>query len=318
MSVTEQSLAIEARGLARTFGDKPAVAALDLDVPRGELFGLVGPDGAGKSTAIRLLCGLLRPTAGAARVLGLDLRTQPDRIKARIGYLSQNFTLYGDLTVDENIEFFANLHGVRDFQAHRDELLAFTRLATFRRRLAQALSGGMKKKLALACTLIHTPELIFLDEPSTGVDPVSRGEFWTILSDILARGVTIFMTTPYLDEAERCHRLGLMHRGRIIRAGTPDDIRAALPGKVFRLESPALTAAYHALRRHWPAASLVLYGDRLHFWTQAGEAGVRAAAAELEQRSLGPVSWREIAPSLEDVFVGLLGAEGVTHEKSEI
>ncbi|MCX6997638.1 MAG: ABC transporter ATP-binding protein [Kiritimatiellaeota bacterium] len=316
MTAATETLAIEARGLARAFGGQPAVAALDLNVRRGELFGLVGPDGAGKSTAIRLLCGLLRPTGGTARVLGLDLRTQPDRIKARIGYLSQNFTLYGDLTVDENIAFFADLHGVRDFRARRDELLAFTRLTPFRRRLAQALSGGMQKKLALACTLIHTPELIFLDEPSTGVDPVSRGEFWNILSDILARGVTIFMTTPYLDEAERCHRLGLMHRGRIIRAGTPDDIRAALPGKVFRLESPALTAAYHALRRHRPAASLVLYGDRLHFWTQAGADGARAAAAELEQGGLGPVAWREIAPSLEDVFIGLLGAEGDAHEKT--
>ena len=317
MSVMEQSLAIKARGLARTFGENPAIAGLDLDVARGELFGLVGPDGAGKSTAIRLLCGLLQPTGGVARVLGLELRTQPDRIKARIGYLSQNFTLYGDLTVDENIAFFAALHGVGGYRARRDELLAFTRLTPFRRRLAQALSGGMKKKLALACTLIHTPELILLDEPSTGVDPVSRGEFWNILSDLLAQGVTIFMTTPYLDEAERCHRLGLMHRGRIIRTGTPADLRAALPGQVYRLESSNLTAAYHALRQRWPADRLVLYGDRLHFWTHSGADEARAAAAELEQRGLGPVAWREITPSLEDVFIGLLGAEGVTHEKSE-
>jgi len=315
MGVTDQSPAIEARGLARAFGERVAVAGLDLDVARGEMFGLVGPDGAGKSTTIRLFCGLLPPTGGGARVLGFDLRTQPGPIKARIGYLSQNFTLYGDLTVDENLAFFAALHGVRDFRARRDELLAFTRLTPFRGRLAQALSGGMKKKLALACTLIHTPELILLDEPSTGVDPVSRGEFWNILSDILARGVTIFMTTPYLDEAERCHRVGLMHRGRIIRAGAPAALRAALPGKVFRLDGPALTAAYHALRRSRPAASLVLYGDRLHCWTVRGADEARAAAAELDAQGLGPVRYQEITPSLEDVFVGLLGAEGGADEK---
>ena len=307
--------AIQTNGLARAFGAPLAVDGLDLTVRRGEMFGLVGPDGAGKSTAIRLLCGLLEPTGGEGRVLGFDLRHEAEQIKSRIGYLSQNFTLYGDLTVDENIEFFAELHGVRNFRRRRDELLEFTRLTAFRRRLAQALSGGMKKKLALACTLIHTPELILLDEPSTGVDPVSRGELWSILSDILEQGVTILMSTPYLDEAERCHRIGLMHRGRMFLVGTPDEVRMALSGNVYQIDCSAPRAAYQQLRARWPLTQLVLYGDRLHFWTTRGDAEVCAVAEELNEQGLAPVSWRRVAPSIEDAFVGLLGPEPTSGEK---
>lgn len=305
-----QQGAISARSLSRTFGGTEAVAGLDLDVKRGEMFGLVGPDGAGKSTAIRLLAGILKPSGGSATVLGLDLGTQAESLKTRIGYLSQSFTLYGDLTVDENIEFFAELHGVKDFRKRRDELLEFTRLAPFRRRLGDALSGGMKKKLALACTLIHTPELILLDEPSTGVDPVSRGEFWNILSDILGRGVTILMSTPYLDEAERCDRVGLMHRGRIVRAGTPAEIRAALPGRMYAVECEAPGAAAGVLREKWPASRIVLYGDRLHFWAAGGTGDAEASAQWLEERRVRGATFREIVPSLEDVFVALLGDGG--------
>ncbi len=311
MNETVPELAISAHGLVKKFAANTAVAGLDLDVRRGEMFGLVGPDGAGKSTAIRLLCGLLKPDAGTASVLGFDLLAASAEVKRRIGYLSQNFTLYGDLTIDENIEFFAELHGVGGWQARRDELLAFTRLTPFRRRLSGALSGGMKKKLALACTLIHTPQLIFLDEPSTGVDPVSRGEFWSILSGILAQGVTILMTTPYLDEAERCHRVALLHRGRVMRSGTPAEIRAGLPGRLYRLEAPSLAAAYRALAAGRPVEQLVLYGDRLHFWSPTGaEQDVRAATQQLDAAGLGPARFQEITPSLEDVFIGLLGAEG--------
>jgi len=299
--------AVETRGLARSFGQTVAVAGLDLQVAHGEMFGLVGPDGAGKSTAIRLLCGILRPTGGSGRVLGCDLATQPEQVKARIGYLSQSFTLYGDLTVDENLEFFADLHGVRGYRPRRDELLEFTRLTPFRGRLAGALSGGMKKKLALACTLIHTPEIIFLDEPSTGVDPVSRGEFWNILSGLLARGVTIFMTTPYLDEAERCHRVGLMHHGRVFQSGTPAEVKASLPGTVYDLHCPDLRAARRALAGQTAEVSLVLYGDRLHLWDRQGETAARAAAAWLDRNGLGPATLEPVAPSLEDVFVARLG-----------
>jgi ABC-2 type transport system ATP-binding protein len=307
--IADPQPAILTTGLSRSFDKVTAVAGLDLKVEHGEMYGLVGPDSAGKSTAIRLLCGILKPSGGEGHVLGFDLTREAEMIKSRIGYLSQSFTLYGDLTIDENIEFFAEIHGVKGFRKRRDELLDFTRLTPFRKRLAQALSGGMKKKLALACTLIHTPEIIFLDEPSTGVDPVSRGEFWNILSGILEQGVTIFMTTPYLDEADRCHRIGLMHKGRIIRTGTPDEVKAALPGKVFRIDCPDPNGAYKALKQKWPAASLVLYGDRLNLWAPGGEDESRKTVAWLEKERLGPVTISAIPPSLEDVFVALLGSE---------
>jgi ABC-2 type transport system ATP-binding protein len=305
---------IETDGMSRSFGPVVAVAGLDLRVAKGEMFGLVGPDGAGKSTAIRLLCGLLRPTGGAGRVFDLDLVTQAEQVKSRIGYLSQSFTLYGDLSVDENIEFFAELHGVGRFRERRDELLEFTRLTPFRRRLADALSGGMKKKLALACTLIHTPDIIFLDEPSTGVDPVSRGEFWNILSGILEQGVTIVMTTPYLDEAERCHRIGLMYRGRVIVTGTPAEVKSAMPGAVYSLSCPTPADAYRALRANRPAGRLVLYGDRLHYWTKEGRAEVDETTAWLNANRFGPTSAEKIEPSLEDAFVALVG-EGETNDE---
>lgn len=303
-------LAIVARAMRKRFGAVTAVASLDLEVPRGEMFGLIGPDGAGKSTAIRMLCGLVRPTDGEGRVLGHDLLRDGARLKARIGYLSQAFTLYGDLTVEENLSFFGDLHGVDRYRARAEELLAFTRLTPFRDRLADHLSGGMKKKLALACTLIHDPELLFLDEPSTGVDPVSRGEFWSILSALLARGVTILMTTPYLDEAERCHRVGLMHAGRVLLAGTPDEIKAAIPGAVFDLVAADPRAAYACLRETWSSAHLVLLGDRVRFWSPAGEPDAAACASSLDAAGLGPVARTRVNPTLEDAFVGLLEAAG--------
>lgn len=309
MSDQAASEAIRVRGIRRAFGSIEALAGLDLDVRRGEMFGLVGPDGAGKSTAIRLLCGILRPSAGTGSVLGFDLIHEPEAIKGRIGYLSQEFTLYGDLTVDENIEFFASIHGVRGYARRRDELLAFTRLTPFRARLAQSLSGGMKKKLALACTLIHTPQLILLDEPSTGVDPVSRGEFWNILSGILEQGVTIVMTTPYLDEADRCTRIGLMHRGRVVRSGTPAEVKATLPGQVYRIECANAVAVARALRVRLPAVRTVVHGGHLDFWAPDGEAGRRAAVQAVAEAGVGPAVAVPISPSLEDVFVALLGGE---------
>jgi ABC-2 type transport system ATP-binding protein len=297
---------IHAEGLARSFGDRAAVAGLDLDVRRGEMFGLVGPDGAGKSTAIRLLCGILKPTGGRAKILGYDVYTEAEKIKARIGYLSQRFTLYGDLTVDENIEFFADLHGVADFERRRGELLDFTRLTPFRNRLAAVLSGGMKKKLALACTLIHTPDVVFLDEPSTGVDPVSRGEFWNILSGILEQGVSIFMTTPYLDEAERCTSVGLMHEGRMFRVGTPESVRAGLPGRMVDIQCARTAEAYAAMRGLWPSTRVVRRGESLRFHSEEGDRALKDCVGWLEREGYGPVRQSVAVATLEDVFVALL------------
>src|SRR5574338_611102 len=208
--------AIKIDGLYKSYGKIEAVKGISLEVAEGEMFGLVGPDGAGKTTTIRILCGLLSPDSGEVTMFDDNLKTHRRKIQKDIGYLSQRFSLYGDLTVDENIEFFADIHGVKNYESRRNELLEFTRLTPFRNRLADNLSGGMKQKLALACTLIHKPKIIFLDEPTTGVDPVSRRDFWKILSDLQKDGITIFMTTPYLDEAERCNRIALMNNGEII------------------------------------------------------------------------------------------------------
>ena len=218
---------IETRDLTRRFGDLTAVDHLNLTVERGEIFGLVGPDGAGKTTTLRMLCGLIEPTAGSATVAGSDSARQSQAVKDCIGYMAQRFGLYTDLTVQENMAFYGDLFGI--VGAEREQLTArllrMTRMEPFRARQAGRLSGGMKQKLALMCTLLHRPQILFLDEPTNGVDPVSRRDFWTILYQLLKDGITIFMTTAYLDEAERCNRVGLMHKGRLVRCATPDALK---------------------------------------------------------------------------------------------
>src|SRR5215831_4371855 len=220
---------IETHGLTRRFRDLTAVDHLDLTVAEGEIFGLVGPDGAGKSTTLRLLCGLMNPTEGSARVAGYDVVREPQAVKDQIGYMAQRFGLYGDLSVQENMDFYADLFGI--VGAERAELeaglLRMTRMEPFRKRLGGRLSGGMKQKLALMCTLLHRPRILFLDEPTNGVDPVSRRDFWAILYQLLKDGITILMTTAYLDEAERCNRVGLMYKGRLIRCDAPEVLRQA-------------------------------------------------------------------------------------------
>jgi ABC-2 type transport system ATP-binding protein len=224
VSAAEVASIIETRELTRRFGDLVAVDRLNLTVARGEIFGLVGPDGAGKTTTLRMLCGLMKPTSGSARVAGHDVERDSAAVKDRIGYMAQRFGLYGDLTVEENMRFYADLFGITGSQREtlEAELLRMTRMEPFRARQAGRLSGGMKQKLALMCTLLHRPQILFLDEPTNGVDPVSRRDFWTILYQLLKDGITICMTTAYLDEAERANRVGLMHKGRLIDCAPPD------------------------------------------------------------------------------------------------
>jgi ABC-2 type transport system ATP-binding protein len=304
--------AIRASGLTRRFGEITAVDSLTMEIRPGEMFGLVGPDGAGKTTTIRMLCGVLSPGAGTATVLGYDVRTHPEQIKRQIGYLSQRFSLYGDLTVDENVEFFAEINGVYDYHGRREELLEFTRLAPFRDRLAERLSGGMKQKLALACTLVHTPRLIFLDEPTTGVDPVSRRDFWRILQRLLADGITIVMSTPYLDEAERCSRVALMDRGRAIRVAAPADLKAEMPGTVLEIVCDRVRDAFLALRAVPSIREVQAFGDRLNAIVDRPEMAGNARSALIDA-GITISSLRAITPSLENVFISLLThSEGVS------
>ncbi|MCX7872781.1 MAG: ABC transporter ATP-binding protein [Verrucomicrobiae bacterium] len=306
--ISRNEIVIETAGLEQRFGDVVAVKDFSVSIYRGEMFGLVGPDSAGKSTTIRLLCGILKPTGGSGKILGYDLFRESQKIKSQIGYLSQDFTLYGDLSVDENIEFFAYLHGVKDYRERREHLLAFTRLTQFRKRLAQDLSGGMKKKLALACALIHTPKIMFLDEPSTGVDPVSRWEFWNILGDVLLQGVTIVMTTPYLDEAERCDRICLMHKGEIVKTGKPQDVISSMNGEVYDIDCPNPVLAYQILRVNYSPLRFLLYGDRLRFWTNSIDE-IERIVRTLEENGISHVKIERGEPTLEDAFVSMTGEE---------
>jgi ABC-2 type transport system ATP-binding protein len=300
------SVALSLENVTFRYGSETALDRVSLDVHRGEIFGVVGPDGAGKTTLMRILCGLLDPAEGRSTVLGLDTAKRKRQLNKRIGYLSQQFSLYGDLTVGENLDFFADIHLVRRYGERKKRLLEFTRLAPFEKRLADRLSGGMKQKLALACTLIHTPDVIFLDEPTTGVDPVSRREFWGILNDILAQGMTIVMSTPYLDEAERCARVALMNRGRVMVVDAPKAIRRSLTGTFLQVFcSPPRQAADRS--RTMPGVlSVQLFGDNIHVRFGEGAADAEALRAALEAAGVTVRSARRIEPSLEDAFITMI------------
>jgi ABC-2 type transport system ATP-binding protein len=289
----------------KRYGAVAALRGLSLSVHRGEMFGLIGPDGAGKTTTIRLACGLIRPDAGTIRVLGRDPVADHRAITGGVGYLSQRFSLYGDLTIDENIAFFAEIHGMTDYRERRERLLEMTQLTPFRARLADRLSGGMKQKLALACTLVHEPELILLDEPTTGVDPVSRREFWKLLSEFLEQGVTILMSTPYLDEAERCTRVALLHEGRVLAADEPARLRNTIAGPMVEVLA-GRTADLERIRRLDNVRDVHAFGERLHVTLAAAPGSVDRFTAALQDTALRGAPVRPIAPSLEDAFIGML------------
>src|SRR6202047_2673509 len=259
---------VAAQGLTRRFGPLTAVNQLDLEVEQGEIFALVGPDGAGKTTTMRLLCGLMDPTEGKAIVAGHDVSKEPDAVKDQIGYMAQRFGLYGDLTVNENMAFYGDLFGIlgREREELAGRLLQMTRMEPFRKRQAAKLSGGMKQKLALMCTLLHHPEVLFLDEPTNGVDPVSRRDFWAILYQLVRDGLTVFVTTAYLDEAERCNRVGLMNQGRMIRCESPKALKQSLEEKCYEVESADQRAARAFLQTQPGVLTVEPYGAKLHLF----------------------------------------------------
>ncbi|HEU5078418.1 MAG TPA: ABC transporter ATP-binding protein [Opitutaceae bacterium] len=300
---------LECRALARRFGETQALRGLDLEVRRGEIFGLVGPDGAGKTTTMRILAGVLRPTSGTVRVDNIDVAQDPEAVKEHIGYMSQRFGLYPDLTVIENIEFYADLYSVsRDDLASRIEtLLGFSNLTAFKKRQAGNLSGGMKQKLGLACALIHTPKVLLLDEPTNGVDPVSRRDFWRILYQLVREGVTLFVSTAYLDEAERCNRLALLHQGERLGVGTPDEVKRLMRGSLWEILSKNPRETAGQLRHAIPDASVGLFGERVHLTLPTADKDEAAVRRKIEGAGVKVDSVRTISPSLEDVFVSVLG-----------
>lgn len=300
--------AVVLTGVSYRYGRVEAVKNVSLSIKQGEMFGLIGADGAGKTTTIRLICGLLAANAGALKVLGLDPVRQHRALTDSVGYLSQRFSLYADLSINENISFFADIHGVRNYEDRRDRLLSMTQLTPFRHRLAGQLSGGMKQKLALACTLVHEPRLIVLDEPTTGVDPVSRREFWKLLSEFLSQGLTIIMSTPYLDEAERCSRVAFLHQGSLLALDTPGALRASLPGALFEVLSSDHRRAVTLLRAWHEVADVQVFGERAHVRLKSALPEAAATVERyLQDAGLGVAHVRQVPASLEDVFVTRLG-----------
>ncbi len=300
--------AITTRGLTKVFGATRAVDGLNLTVAEGEIFGIVGPDGAGKTTTLRLLASIMDPTEGAAFILGKHTVRDADAVKDDIAYMSQRFGLYPDLTVMENLLFYADLYGVtRGERPQRIErLLAFSNMAPFKQRRAGNLSGGMKQKLGLACALVHAPKVLLLDEPTNGVDPVSRRDFWKILADLRADGVTIVVSTAYLDEAERCDRVGLLHNGKLMAVDTPAGIRKLLPGATLEIRADATRRAAALLREHVHSESIVLFGDRINLTTRTPEATEAEVRQLLAHNGISVQSLIAVEPSLENVFVSLL------------
>jgi ABC-2 type transport system ATP-binding protein len=300
------ALAIDVHSLTKRYGGVTAVAGLDLAVEGGQIVGLVGPDGAGKSTTMRLLCGIVDPNSGSAMVAGRDVIRDPEGVKARVGYQPQRFALHRDLTVQENIAYLADLYQVPrgTWRQRSDELLEVTYLSPFRDRLAGDLSGGMRQKLALVCTLIHRPEVVLLDEPTTGVDPVSRRDFWKILSDLPRQGVTVLVSTPYMDEAARCHRVAFMYQGRVLAEDTPANLRQGITHTILQVRCRPQRVARETLKQMAGVEGVEVFGDRLHVALRAGadpsglEQALTGAGVECEEI-------RQAEPSLEDVFVAL-------------
>ncbi len=299
---------IQTTNLTKRFGSLTAVKSLTFEVRAGEIFGLVGPDASGKTTTLRMLCGILPPDEGEARVAGYDIRKETELLKERVGYLPQRFGLYGDLTVLENIDFYADLFRVarKERKKRIERLLRVANLEPFGDRKAQDLSGGMRQKLGLICALIHTPQVLFLDEPTTGVDPVSRRDFWIILYELLKEGVTILFSTSYLDEAERCNRIGMIFEGELLTVDTPSDIKAKVQGTILDLRTENNKRCVRRLEGIEPIKGVVLSGDKIHVLVEDPEEGERVIREMMKKEGIEVLGLMAINPSLEDAFVSFV------------
>jgi ABC-2 type transport system ATP-binding protein len=306
------SYAVEVHNLVKRFGEFTAVDHVSLQVERGEIFGFLGPNGAGKSTTIRILCGLLAPTSGRALVHGFDVAQEPEQIRRSIGYMSQKFSLYDDLTVEENIDFFGGVYGVpRGARAGRKAyVLRMAGLEERRGTLTRLLAGGWKQRLALGCAILHEPPILFLDEPTSGVDPIARRDFWDLIYELSAAGRTVFVSTHYMDEAEYCHRLALMHRGRVIALGSPEALKRQLAGRhLLQLEASDLVESMRALEGEPGVSEVAVFGGGLHVSVDRLEEGTARVRAALGRRGVAVRRLEPIEPSMEDVFVALIEAE---------
>lgn len=299
---------IKLQGVGRSFKDTQAIVQLNLGVKRGEIYGLVGPDGAGKTTALRLIAGLLRLSAGSGSVLGYDLQEDAERIKPHLGYMAQRFSLYGDLSVWENLEFFADLHQLLPSQrsTRMAHLLRFARLTEFGDRRAAQLSGGMQKKLALACTLIHQPQILLLDEPTTGVDPLSRREFWDILTELHGQGTTIVVSTPYMDEAERCQRVGLLYAGRMVVSDAPAKIRGLIQGELLEFQTADWRQARAILSQAAGVLEVQVYGQSLRVFVDSASRRLPRLVAALQEQGLELQDIRRAPARLEEAFISMI------------
>jgi ABC-2 type transport system ATP-binding protein len=312
VSTLNASLAIEVRDLSKHFGRFAAVDRVSFQVRRGEVFGFLGPNGSGKSTTIRMLCGILLPTSGTGLVGGFDVAREPERVRERIGYMSQKFSLYEELTVQENLDFFAGIYGLAgpDAIARRDEVLMLAGLAAHRTVLARELPGGLRQRLALASAIIHRPSVLFLDEPTAGVDPISRREFWELIRAMASEGTAIFVTTHYMDEAEHCHSLAFIYQGRLIAQGLPSALKRELHGCLVEVEVEpgALVRALEALQAHPLAREAAMFGAKLHVTLDSSDS-LPTVRASLAGSGITVRRIEAIVPSLEDVFVSLVARE---------
>jgi ABC-2 type transport system ATP-binding protein len=319
--------AVEVHELTRKFGGFTAVDRVTFNVARGEIFGYLGPNGSGKSTTIRMLCGLLQPSGGSARVLGFDIAREPEAIKERIGYMSQRFSLYNDLTVQENLEFYASIYQLPPDEQRRRiaELIAMANLTGRERELTSTLSGGWKQRLALGSAIVHRPHMLFLDEPTGGVDPVSRRDFWDLIYALAQQGVTIFVTTHYMDEAERCQRIGFMYDGKLIALGSPEELkRQSMEGELLEISlapqnrGVALIAALDALDALDGVLEAAPYGDLIHVVVPDAQTAIPRVRAVLDGQGIGVEAVAPIEPTLEDVFISLVLARQNANREEQV